>query len=148
MDRDRRDDRHRDRDRDRDRGRDRYDADRNRSDSRRERDERDYRDRDRRDRRDDCDLDRDRRGRGDCERRETPPPPAAKKVEAMPIDHAAVDVDAENQMLAQMMGMRGFGTSKTKKVEGNEKGAIKKKSTIEFRQVLNVKKARAGVRRE
>ncbi|KAF8248778.1 DUF1777-domain-containing protein, partial [Wilcoxina mikolae CBS 423.85] len=46
------------------------------------------------------------------------------------------DDDMETQMAA-MMGFSGFGTTKQKKVKGNDVGAIAKNKTTEYRQYMN-----------
>jgi len=47
------------------------------------------------------------------------------------------DDDMEAQM-AVMMGFSGFGTTKQKKVQGNDVGAIAKNKTTEYRQYMYV----------
>jgi hypothetical protein len=47
------------------------------------------------------------------------------------------DDDMEAQMAA-MMGFSGFGTTKQKKVQGNDVGAIAKNKTTEYRQYMYV----------
>ena len=61
----------------------------------------------------------------------SPPPPPA--TETMDMD--ADEDDTEAQMAA-MMGFKGFGTTKQKKVQGNDVGAIAKHKTTEYRQYM------------
>jgi len=46
------------------------------------------------------------------------------------------DGDVENQMQA-MMGFGGFGSTKGKKVQGNEKGDVKVEKQAQYRQYMN-----------
>lgn len=53
----------------------------------------------------------------------------------------AAETTAENDMEAQMQTMLGFGvfgTTKQKKVKGNDVGAISKNSTTKYRQYMYV----------
>lgn len=53
----------------------------------------------------------------------------------------AGEMPAEDDMEAQMqamMGFGGFGTTKQKKVKGNDVGAISKNTTTKYRQYMYV----------
>eukprot|EP01061_Rhynchopus_euleeides_P029319 TRINITY_DN47970_c0_g1_i1.p1 TRINITY_DN47970_c0_g1~~TRINITY_DN47970_c0_g1_i1.p1 ORF type:complete len:167 (+),score=41.55 TRINITY_DN47970_c0_g1_i1:57-557(+) len=56
-----------------------------------------------------------------------------------PIDHNAIDPEQEAQMMAQMLGMHGFGSTKGKQVSNNEEGAFSQKSKLKMTQRGNQK---------
>jgi U4/U6.U5 tri-snRNP-associated protein 3 len=51
----------------------------------------------------------------------------------------AGEPDADDDMAAMqaMMGFGGFGTTKNKKVAGNNAGAVRKEKKTEYRQYMN-----------
>ena len=49
-----------------------------------------------------------------------------------------MDPDDEEAQMAALMGFKGFGTTKQKKVRGNNAGAIAKNKTAEYRQYMYV----------
>lgn len=64
-------------------------------------------------------------------------PPIAQDTEmaGTETDEVAVEDSMEGQMQA-MMGFGGFGTTKQKKVKGNDVGAISKNTTTKYRQYM------------
>ncbi|KAL1881957.1 hypothetical protein Daus18300_001011 [Diaporthe australafricana] len=60
---------------------------------------------------------------------------------AEPMDQDEEDVDVEDDgmddEMAAMMGFGGFGTTKNKKVVGNNLGAVRKEKKTEYRQYMN-----------
>jgi U4/U6.U5 tri-snRNP-associated protein 3 len=46
-------------------------------------------------------------------------------------------VDDEEAAMAAMLGFGGFGTTKNKKVKGNDVGAVRKEKKSEYRQYMN-----------
>lgn len=60
---------------------------------------------------------------------------------AEPMDQDEEDVDVEDDGMdddmAAMMGFGGFGTTKGKKVVGNNLGAVRKEKKTEYRQYMN-----------
>lgn len=60
---------------------------------------------------------------------------------AEPMDQDEEDVDVEDDGMdddmAAMMGFGGFGTTKGKKVVGNNVGAVRKEKKTEYRQYMN-----------
>ncbi|KAJ9466218.1 hypothetical protein DIPPA_00811 [Diplonema papillatum] len=67
-------------------------------------------------------------------------PPPAPRPSVSTIDHANIDLDAESVMIAKIMGLQNFGTTKGRQVDGNEDGYFKKKSKMQFRQYTNMSK--------
>lgn len=53
------------------------------------------------------------------------------------VGETTVEDDMETQMQA-MLGFGGFGTTKQKKVKGNDVGAISKNTTTKYRQYMYV----------
>jgi U4/U6.U5 tri-snRNP-associated protein 3 len=47
------------------------------------------------------------------------------------------ELDEDEAAMQAMMGFGGFGTTKGKKVAGNNAGAIKKEKKTEYRQYMN-----------
>jgi len=45
--------------------------------------------------------------------------------------------DDEEAAMAAMLGFGGFGTTKNKKVRGNDVGAVRKETKSEYRQYMN-----------
>lgn len=76
------------------------------------------------------DDDRERRGRRDDD-----------DEGAEPMDQDEEDFDVEDggmdDDMAAMMGFGGFGTTKGKKVVGNNVGAVRKEKKTEYRQYMN-----------
>lgn len=74
--------------------------------------------------------DRERRGRRDDDNEG-----------AEPMDQDEEDIDVEDDGMdddmAAMMGFGGFGTTKGKKVVGNNVGAVRKEKKTEYRQYMN-----------
>ncbi|KAK7700874.1 hypothetical protein SLS64_010725 [Diaporthe eres] len=74
--------------------------------------------------------DRERRGRRDDD-----------DEGAEPMDQDEEDIDVEDDGMdddmAAMMGFGGFGTTKGKKVVGNNVGAVRKEKKTEYRQYMN-----------
>lgn len=74
--------------------------------------------------------DRERRGRRDND-----------DEGAEPMDEDEEDIDVEDDGMdddmAAMMGFGGFGTTKGKKVAGNNLGAVRKEKKTEYRQYMN-----------
>lgn len=78
----------------------------------------------------------DREGRRGTEGRRDDDGDAA---EPMDEDEEEVDVedDGMDDDMAAMMGFGGFGTTKGKKVVGNNLGAVRKEKKTEYRQYMN-----------
>lgn len=59
--------------------------------------------------------------------------------EPMDQDEEEIDVDDDgmDDDMAAMMGFGGFGTTKGKKVVGNNVGAVRKEKKTEYRQYMN-----------
>lgn len=74
--------------------------------------------------------DRERRGRRDDD---------DEGAEPMDQDEEELDVedDGMDDDMAAMMGFGGFGTTKGKKVVGNNVGAVRKEKKTEYRQYMN-----------
>lgn len=76
--------------------------------------------------------------------RPSPSPPPRAADERMDEDGGAgesdpeVDVDEDGgDDMAALMGFGGFGTTKGKKVVGNNAGAVQKEKKTEYRQYMN-----------
>lgn len=52
-------------------------------------------------------------------------------------DDVDVEVDGDADAMAAMMGFGGFGTTKGKKIVGNNVGAVRKEKKTEYRQYMN-----------
>lgn len=54
-------------------------------------------------------------------------------------DEGEVEVEGDDDLAAMqaMMGFGGFGTTKGKKVVGNNAGGVRKEKTVEYRQYMN-----------
>lgn len=52
-------------------------------------------------------------------------------------DDVVVEEDEEMAAMQAMMGFGGFGTTKQKKVPGNDVGAVRKEKKTEYRQYMN-----------
>lgn len=78
--------------------------------------------------------DRERRRRPEGRRDE-----ADEGAEPMDQDEEEIDVDNDgmDDDMAAMMGFGGFGTTKGKKVVGNNVGAVRKEKKTEYRQYMN-----------
>ncbi len=63
-------------------------------------------------------------------------PHADLGVDPMEEDEEEVEVEEDDGMAA-LMGFGGFGTTKNKKVVGNNTGAIRKEKKTEYRQYMN-----------
>ena len=58
--------------------------------------------------------------------------------ERISVGHAAQDIAEEIDMM-KLMGINGFGTTKGKKVQGNNQGAVHKNVKRKYRQYMNRK---------
>ncbi|OAA36302.1 hypothetical protein NOR_07647 [Metarhizium rileyi] len=75
-------------------------------------------------------------------RRRSPPPrdqsrgdtPMANEDDAQT---GGLDADDDISAMQAMMGFGGFGTTKNKKVAGNNAGAVRKEKKVEYRQYMN-----------
>lgn len=64
--------------------------------------------------------------------------PAAVAVAAVPIiGQEGGDDDEDMAAMQAMMGFGGFGTTKDKRVAGNNAGAVRKEKKTEYRQYMN-----------
>lgn len=52
-------------------------------------------------------------------------------------EEGELEEDGEMDAMAAMMGFGGFGTTKGKKIAGNNMGAISKEKKTEYRQYMN-----------
>lgn len=52
-------------------------------------------------------------------------------------DDIVIEEDPEMAAMQAMMGFGGFGTTKQKKVAGNDVGAVRKEKKTEYRQYMN-----------
>lgn len=52
-------------------------------------------------------------------------------------DDDDIEVDPELDAMQAMMGFGGFGSTKGKKIAGNDVGAVRKEKRTEYRQYMN-----------
>ncbi|EQL01681.1 hypothetical protein G6O67_003031 [Ophiocordyceps sinensis] len=52
-------------------------------------------------------------------------------------DDDDIEVDPELDAMQAMMGFGGFGSTKGKKIAGNDVGAVRKEKKTEYRQYMN-----------
>jgi U4/U6.U5 tri-snRNP-associated protein 3 len=52
-------------------------------------------------------------------------------------DDVEVEVDDDTAAMQAMMGFGGFGTTKNKKIAGNNVGGVRKEKKSEYRQYMN-----------
>jgi U4/U6.U5 tri-snRNP-associated protein 3 len=53
------------------------------------------------------------------------------------MDEGEDEIDPDTLAMQKMLGISGFGTTKQKKVAGNNVGGVRKEKKVEYRQYMN-----------